>query len=290
MNTSVIIPIHEYNDELSSLVTTAVETVLNQEEITTLNEKGEVVVLSLPLIVLVYPAELDEAIVGFKDSIIKKHQTSGVTHESFLLLKNEGKTDYQSQVNLAVQAITTDYFSVLEFDDEYAKTYFKNVQKYIDTYPEIDFFLTMMIEVNEKNEGIKTTNDTVWAQQFVGENGEMGYLNTDSLKQYTDFKLSGAVLKKSEFENIGGYKSNIKLTFMYEFLLRALNNSSSVYTIPKIGYKHLATRKGSLFSNYQQNMSMDERKFWFNTATKESNAFNDREIDISSLNNIVVAE
>ena len=145
----------------------------------------------------------------------------------------------------------------------------------------------MMVEVNEKNEGIKTTNETVWAQQFVGENGEMGYLNSKSLAQYTDFKLSGAVLNKAEFENIGGYKSNIKLTFMYEFLLRALNNTCKVYTIPKIGYKHLATREGSLFATYQKEMPMEERKFWFDTAGKEANFVNDRVIDTSSLNKVV---
>ena len=196
-------------------------------------------------------------------------------------VKNEGKTDYQSQVNLGVDNIDTEYFSVLEFDDEFSTTYFKNAEQHIKTYPDVDIFLSMMIEVNEKNEGIKLTNETVWAQQFIGENGEIGYLNLSALKQYTDFKLSGAVIKKSEFENLGMYKSNIKLTFMYEFLLRALNNGCKVYTIPKIGYKHLAEREGSLFSVYQKEMSMKERKFWFDVAGKESNFTKDREIDMS---------
>ena len=280
MSISIIIPIHEYNDELSLLVNEAVDSIVKQEGI----EK-------LPQILLVYPAELDAAIIGFRDSIIRKHQGKNqdkLNNENFILIKNEGKTDYQSQVNLAVESVTTDYFSVLEFDDEFAPTYFKNVKKYIKTYPEIDIFLTMMIEVNEKDEGIKLTNETVWAQQFVGENGEMGYLNANALKQYTDFKLSGAVIKKSEFKNLGGYKVNIKLTFMYEFLLRALNNASKIFSIPKIGYKHLATREGSLFSDYLKNMPIDERKFWFETATKESNFMNDRPIDLSKLQKIVV--
>ena len=147
-----------------------------------------------------------------------------------------------------------------------------------------------MIEANEKNEGIKLTNETVWAQQFVGENGEMGYLNLNALKQYTDFKVSGGLIKKSEFLNIGKYKVNIKLTFMYEFLLRALNNACKVFTIPKIGYKHLVTREGSLFDGYQKNMPMDERKFWFDVANKEANFITDRPIDMSRLSKIVVAE
>jgi len=277
MNLSIIIPIHEYNDELSLLVTKAFESVVKQEDLE-----------ALPQVVLVYPTELDTSIIGFRDAMIRKYSTSGITYQSFVLIKNDGVTDYQSQVNLAVENISTDYFSVLEFDDEYSGTYFRNVQQYIDNFPKIDIFLTMMIEVNEQNQGIKMTNETVWAQQFVGENGEMGYLNTNALKQYTDFKLSGGIIKTSEFKNLGGYKSNIKLTFMYEFLLRALNNASKIFSIPKIGYKHLATRENSLFSGYLKNMPIDERKFWFETATKESNFMNDRPIDLSRLQKVEV--
>ena len=276
MNISVILPIHEYNDELSGLVTKAVESVFKQEGVD-----------ELPKILMVYPTELDEAIVGFRDSMIRKHSVTGVTHQNFVLIKNDGATDYQSQVNLGVQNVTTDYFSVLEFDDEYAGTYFKRASEYNQAYPEVDIFLTMMIEVNAQNQGIKLTNETVWAQQFVGENGEMGYLNPNALKQYTDFKLSGGVIKTEEFKNLGGYKSNIQLTFMYEFLLRALNNACKIMSISRIGYKHFATREGSLFDGYMKNMPVEERKFWFDTATKESNFMNDRPIDTSRLQKVV---
>jgi len=285
MNISVIIPIHEYNDELSVLVTRAVESVEKQELPLIVVDEQEVPD-SLTPIVLVYPTELDESMIGLRDSMIRKHES--LTHENFVLIKNDGDTSYQSQVNLGVKSVTTDYFSVLEFDDEYSDTYIKRATEYVKVYPEIDVFLTMMIEVNAANEGIKLTNETVWAQQFVGENGEMGYLNANALKQYTDFKLSGAVIKKSDFQNLGGYKVNIKLTFMYEFLLRALNNASKIFSIPKIGYKHLATREGSLFDNYGKTMSVDERKFWFETATKESNFTNDRPIDLSKMQKVVV--
>lgn len=273
MNVSVIIPIHEYNDKNSILLDRAIESIVKQEN-----------VVELPQIVVVYSADIEVGVLSYQQSILSKYQ-NGL---NVVFIKNEGKTDYQSQVNFAVESTATEYFSVLEFDDEYGTTFFRNVNKYVETYPEVDIFLSMMIEVNERNEGIKLTNETVWAQQFVGENGEMGYLNLNALKQYTDFKLSGAVIKKSEFKNIGGYKSNIKLTFMYEFLLRALNNACKIFSIPKIGYKHLATREGSLFDVYLKTMPIDERKFWFETATKEANFMNDRLIDLSRLQKIVV--
>ena len=62
---------------------------------------------------------------------------------------------------------------------------------------------------------------------------------------------------------------------------------NKIFSIPKIGYKHLATREGSLFDNYMKNMPVDERKFWFETATKESNFMNDRPIDLSRLQKAV---
>jgi hypothetical protein len=145
-----------------------------------------------------------------------------------------------------------------------------------------------MIEVDSLNRGIKLTNESVWSQQFVGENGEMGYLNLNILKQYTDFKLSGAVIKKSEFINIGKFKVNIKLAFGYELLLRALNNTCKIFAMSKIGYKHLADREDSLFDNYLKTMTKIERKFWFDTAIKEANFNNDRKIDISKINSISV--
>ena len=261
MNITVIIPVHEYNEKVEGYLDKAIESILKQEGTT-----------EAPKVLIVCPADMGE---------IK-------TYEGVEVVLNYGQSDYQGQVNCAVEKVETDYFTVLEFDDEYSTTYFKNAVAYTTAYPNIDVFLTMMIEVNEKNEGIKLTNETVWAQQFVGENGEMGYLNAAALKQYTDFKLSGAIIKKSEFLNIGKYKSNIKLTFMYEFLLRALNNACKIFSIPKIGYKHLANREDSLFDVYQRTMPVHERKFWFDTATNEANFMNDRIIDMSRLPKQVV--
>jgi len=271
MNISVIIPVHEYNEVVQGYLDKAIESIEKQE--------GS----ELPQVIVVCPNAV-------KNELVNRPQITSVSAATITYVENHDASDYQSQVNLAAKAVTTDYFSVLEFDDEYSSTFFKNSSKYIETYPEIDFFLTMMIEVNDQNQGIKLTNETVWAQQFVGENGEMGYLNANALKQYTDFKLSGAVLKKSEFLNLGGYKTNIKLAFMYEFLLRALNNACKIYSMPKIGYKHLATRADSLFDGYLKTMPMDERKFWFETATNEANFINDRPIDMSRLKKEVASE
>ncbi len=107
MNISVIIPIHEYSDELSLYLDKAVESIVKQEGID-----------ELPQLILVYPVGLEANIQGFKDGCIRKYQEK-LPYTKFTLVPNDGKTDYQSQVNLAVESVTTEYFSVLEFDDEY---------------------------------------------------------------------------------------------------------------------------------------------------------------------------
>jgi len=262
---TIIIPVHKYDETISTYLSAALISIDKQE-----------VIENKPRVLIVAPPDVCEAITI--DTRLLK---------IFELVVNDYNCNYQSQVNLGVLSVNTEYFSILEFDDEYGQTYFKNVERYISSFPEIDIFLTMMIEVNNQNQGIKLTNETVWSQQFVGENGEMGYLNSKALKQYTDFKLSGGIIKTLEFLNLGKFKTHIELAFGYEFLLRALENACKVFIIPKIGYKHLATREDSLFDVYQKTMPVEERKFWFDTALKESNFSNDREIDTSKLNKVI---
>lgn len=255
-NIKIIIPVHEFNDTVCKYLDTAIESVKKQ------------VNSDIPDVVIVCPSSIKNVI----DEYIGKYD------KWVSVLDNSGSIDYQSQVNYAVSQIDCEYFTVLEYDDEISNTYIRNASRYIQSYDDVDVFLMTIIEVDSQNKGIKLTNEVVWSKQFIGENGELGFLNMNSLKQYTDFKLSGAIIKKSAFIDNGGYKSNIRLTFMLEFLMRMLNNSSKIYTIPKICYKHLMDRKDSLFQNYSISMSMSERKFWFETALKEYLFNYDRDI------------
>jgi len=267
MDISVVLPVHKFDDEVKELLSKALETAAIQEDI---EDKIDVFV--------VYASTLDnnQDWMKFIGTPAKEWETLNI-----LYIKNDGNTDFQAQVNLGAQQVKTRYFSILEYDDEYSTTYFKIMNSYIKSpeFKGVEIFLPIVVETNDKDQTLKLTNETVWSKQFVGENGTMGYLNAPSLNQYTDFKICGGLFRTDEFIGAGGLKSNIQLTFQYEFLLRYLNNASKIYTVPKIGYKHLATREGSLFHVLQQTMTMQDRKFWFDTAKKEANFFNDRPID-----------
>ena len=275
MNTTVIIPVHEYNEDIKKLYRNALGSIVDQKNI---EEK--------PKVLVVYASALSN---NEEDGFVNNEIHRTIDGLTIGYIKNEGKTDFQSQINLGAKSVDTDYFSILELDDEYSTTHFKNVDEHIAAYPEVDMFMSIIVEANDKRQRLKFTNETVWAKQFVGENGEMGYLNSKSLSQYTDFKTSGAVFKTEEFLNAGCFKSNVELTFQYEFLLRMLNNGAVIYTIPRVGYMHLATREGSLFNKYSKTMTLVQRKFWFDTAKKEYSFLNDREIDLSLLDTTPVS-
>ena len=120
MNITVIIPVHEFNETVQTYLDKAIESIQKQENI---NEK--------PQILIVYPTLIDDELKVY----MKKYFETDL---KILYVKNEGNIDYQSQVNLAVDSVITDYFTVLEFDDELGTTYCKNSSNYIANYPEID--------------------------------------------------------------------------------------------------------------------------------------------------------
>ena len=204
------------------------------------------------------------------------------------IVETKKTKEFADMVNSAVEEVKTDYFSILEFDDEYSSIWFKNAKKYIKAYPDVDVFLSHVIDVNEKNEFIGTTNEVTWSLGFVNgmtpeeSYSNLGFLDLEALKTYPNFQISGAVIKKSTFEDIGGIKNNIKLSFTYEFLLRMTYNGYRVMTIPKSGYKHMNMRPYSLFWRYRNDdrykLSQDEGKFWMQTAMKEYFFNFDREI------------
>jgi len=186
--------------------------------------------------------------------------------------------NYCDQVNYGIKNAQSTWVSLLEFDDEYSPIWFDNVKKYISSYPEVHLFLPVVVETDEKGVFAGFTNEATFAANFAQE---IGYLTNETLQDYQNFQTAGCVFKKQIIEDFGGFKPSIKLTFIYEFLLRMTYNSVPVMTIPKLGYKHTNLREGSIFWNYkygEEKMLEDEVKFWIQTAKKEYFFIDDRVI------------
>jgi glycosyltransferase involved in cell wall biosynthesis len=191
---------------------------------------------------------------------------------------------YASQVNYGIKNAKGTWVSLFEFDDEYSSIWFKNVQKYVESFPEVQMFLPVVVETDEKGLFAGFTNEATFAANF---SQEMGILTNDTLQEYQNFQTAGSVFKKSIIEDFGGFKPSVKLTFIYEFLLRLTYNSVSIMTIPRLGYKHVNLREGSIFWNYKfggDKMTEDEVKFWIQTAKREYFFTDDRAIKYQSDN------
>jgi len=229
--------------------------------------------------------EIDELVIVHSDeeslkSIVSNFDYSGLTVN---LVENKGDVDFSTQVNLGIKNAKNEWISLLEFDDEYASIWFKNVKRYIKAYPDVSGFLPLVIDVDDKGVFAGFTNEATFAANM---NTEIGYLTNEVLLNYQNFQTSGMVIKKSVFNDFGGFKKSMKLTFVYEFLLRLSHNSVEIMTIPRIGYKHINMREGSIFWNYkfgENKITEDEVKFWIDSAKKEYFFIEDREINYQSI-------
>jgi glycosyltransferase involved in cell wall biosynthesis len=187
--------------------------------------------------------------------------------------------NFGKQVNHGVSIANSNWCSILEFDDEYSNIWFKNAINYMDIYKNVDAFLPIVVDIDDKLVFAGFTNEATFAQNI---SSEMGILTNETLQTFQNFQTSGMVFKKEKFLEVGGFKSNLKLTFGYELFLRLTHNSARIMTIPRIGYKHMNLREGSIFWNYKNGdnrITQDEAKFWIDSAKKEYFFTNERDIN-----------
>lgn len=249
-NITVILPVHKLDKVTEGMLSNAIKSVEEQ---------------------VVRP---DLLIVASSETI-KKVKEIAKNVPDCKVIENKGETDFASQIELGVSNITTEWFSILEYDDEYANIWFKNVVTYQKAHPDVQLFLPIVVDVNDKSEFIGFTNEAVWANSF---SDQLGFLDNSALLTYQNFNIDGMVISKEVYEANGGFKKNIKLTFTYEFLLRMTFKDVKTMVIPKFGYKHVNQREGSLFHSYKEEMDPVEANWWLAQAKKEYYFEKDRAI------------
>lgn len=252
-NITVLLPIHKMDENIASYLEKAIKSVESQKI-----KPDEILVIT--------PKDLE---ITLPESSVK------VT-----VVKNEGETDFCSQINFGSENVKTEYFSILEVDDEYSKIWFDNVLKHFKAYNEVDVFLPIVLDVSNEGRFLHFTNEPVWAKDF---SDKLGFLDNDALLNFPNFQLSGSVIRLESFKAVGKLKPSIKLHFIYEFLLRMSYYDKKMMTIPKLGYKKTNMRPDSLFYNYYDGLNEEkidavEARFWFNLSRKECYFKNDRKI------------
>jgi hypothetical protein len=212
---------------------------------------------------------------------IKLDLNTGQKLEVHYLSHKDDPSDFCSQVNLAVTwECKTEWFSILEVDDEYKPIWLKSMNEYMQAYPDVSVFLPIVKDINTEGAFVSFTNESTWAYGFTEK---QGYLDNEVLLDFQNYQISGGLYKTNVFRDNGGLKDNIKLTFGYELLLRLTHNDVKIMTVPRVGYQHVTFRTDSLFWNYKNDkdsmLSEKEVSFWLEAAKREFFFKNKRELN-----------
>jgi hypothetical protein len=236
---TVIIPVHEWNEDIRKMYNAAYKSI----------GKGPSVIV----------ATTEDS--GFSES---------KEAESVNVVKSSEGGSFQHLVNLGAENVTTEWFSILEFDDEFTPIWFDNFIKYQEYNQQYNIFMPLNDLYNVeggKHEFVGNGNEAVLAASF---SDEIGVIDEASLEDYFSYYIPGSVIKTELWKNLGGLKEGIKLTFWYEFLLRAAHKGEKMYVVPKVGYIHVLGREGSLMQQYRSEIDAKESDFWFKQAKRQS--------------------
>lgn len=187
--------------------------------------------------------------------------------ENAVIIKNDtGKTDFCSQVNLGANNVKEEFFSILEFDDEYNKKWFSMVKNYYYTNEDVSLFLPINVQIISKEGYRQFSNEVPWAMDF---SEKLGYIDFNCLKEYYSSNITGGVFNRNDFIRVGGLKPSIEVAFNYEFLLRVTSKKLKVFVVPKEGYKHIIDRDNSLSDICSKKFTQEEIDKWYALAHQE---------------------
>lgn len=249
-----ILPVHKFDETVKTLTEAALNSIINIEG----NENDRIITVG--------PKEVVKSVKELYDSLGSKLPLT--------VVENEGKTDYFSQVNLAVSRCVTEYFSVIEYDDTYKPFWRKGLSKYVDE----GSVIIPIYEVVSNGKFDSFANEISWSPAFSeNEQENLGRITEKELSVYMDFYINGGIIKTEDFISIGGFKPSLKIASPYEFLLRADYKDKKIFVAPKIAYSHTVGRSDSYSEISFNEISKEEGKWLIDTAKKEYFFKEDRE-------------
>ena len=253
-NITVLIPIHKISEDYKEMLNKALESVEDFHNDVKVS--------------LVCPAEVKKELTNLSDKL------------EINFVVNKGKTDFCSQVNLGIEKCDTEWFTILEVDDQFKSIWLKSINDYRKIYSDVDVFLPIVKDINSEGTFVSFTNESAWAYGFTDM---QGFIDNEVLLEYQNYQISGGLYRTQKIKDNGSLKENIKWTFGYEFLLRLTHNGVRIMTVPRIGYQHVNMREDSLFWSYRndENNKLPEKevKFWLDSAKKEFFFKNKRDVN-----------
>lgn len=264
----IVIPVHKYDEDVKALLTRCLTSVKAMAEVS----KGANIRTDLSIVGPALPGEDIKKLIDWTDEFA-----------SFNIIDNTtGENDFCSQVNFAVtEKCQNDYFMVVEYDDMVTPKWLTMAAPYVEKRKKVSVFLPLVelydITNTEMPQGY--VNELAWSSSFA--QNELGELDLEALKEYCNFNLTGAIIRRNEFIKAGALKPSIKLSFNYELLMRMANLYGTIFVIPKVGYYHFIGRPDSLTNSYHSTMSQKEGAWWISLANQEYHFKKDRKKEYS---------
>lgn len=256
-NITILLPIHKIGEEESVMLSNALESIEDFHNDIKLK--------------IICPQGVKDKLDNFE---------FGQKLEVELVVNTSKETDFCTQINAGINVCDTEWFTILEIDDEFKGIWLTSVNEYIKNNPTVDVFLPIVKDINSEGTFISFTNESAWAYGFTDN---QGFVDNEVLLEYQNYQTSGGLFKTEVVKENGKLKENIKLTFTYELLLRLTHNGAKIMVIPRVGYQHVNFREDSLFWSYKNGedgrLNENEVKFWLDTAKKEFFFKNKRDIN-----------
>ena len=253
-NITVLIPIHKISEDYKEMLNNALESVEDFHNDVKVS--------------VICPNEVKKELTNLSDKL------------EINIIVNKGDTGFCSQVNLGIEKCDTEWFTILEVDDQFKPIWLKSINDYQKIYGDVDVFLPIVKDINSEGKFVSFTNESAWAYGFTDM---QGFIDNEVLLEYQNYQISGGLYRTQKIKDNGSLKENIKLTFGYEFLLRLTHNGVRVMTVPRVGYQHVNLREDSLFWLYKNDenslLSEKEVKFWLDSAKKEFFFKNKRDVN-----------
>lgn len=268
----IIIPVHEYDQIVEELLRNAINSVVEAQK-----NYAHGVLRCL----IVYTPNVEDT------NMLNDMKTYFGEKIEIKSVKNVTDTDFCSQINFAVDNVKADFFSILEFDDEYTPKWFNMAHDYYYGNETISMFIPVNLN-HDENGKWEYGNTMALSPAFItpdaNDKDDIGIINRLRLENCSVFNVTGAIINTQDFIRCGKYKHSVKVAFNYELLLRMTGKYElKAMVVPKEGYIHYSGRTGSLTDEYRKTLSEDEVTKWFGLALRESIYADDREKDISTV-------
>jgi glycosyltransferase involved in cell wall biosynthesis len=149
---------------------------------------------------------------------------SAVSLPGMRILRNDRNLGLFATLNKALQEVETEYVSIIFQDNLIDREYFEQLHLLVEQNPDISFFWTGYIEIDEFGGAIRPGLDTGREKLFLpGRQSWMAAL------QLGCFWTIGASISKAERLRHHGFRTDLPQCGDYEFLLRVIREDAFLY-------------------------------------------------------------